>query len=305
MKLRNSLLLFITALVWGVAFVAQDVGMDYLTPYVFNGVRSIIGGLVLLPVIFVKDRFLGRQALPWKSGTLLLGGVLCGALLCIGSNLQQWGIKLFDDGVNVGKAGFITAMYIIIVPIVSIFLGKKSGFSLWAAVAAALFGLYFLCVPKGGFGIAGADILILTGAFFFSAHILVIDYFSPKVDGVKMACIQFFVCGILSWLAALVTGAEINFSVIMQAWAPVLYAGALSSGVGYTLQIVGQKGLNPTVASLIMSLESCISAIAAWIILGDAMNARQIIGCSVMFFAIVLAQLPQKENKKEKTKETC
>lgn len=298
MKIRNSILLLITATVWGVAFVAQDVGMDYLTPFVFNGVRSIIGGLVLLPVIFIKDRVASGAALPWKSLTLLKGGVLCGTLLCIGSNLQQWGIKFLPETESVGKAGFITAMYIIIVPIVSIFMGKKSGVRLWVAVAAAFIGLYFLCVPKGEFGVGKADIIVFIGAFFFSAHILVIDRFSPMVDGVKMACIQFFTCGLLSWAAAFVSGGKIEPSLIIDAWIPVLYAGALSSGVGYTLQIVGQKGLNPTVASIIMSLESCISVIAAWLIQGKAMDPRQIIGCSIMFAAIILVQIPHRQKTK-------
>ncbi|WP_373214452.1 DMT family transporter [Ruminococcus sp. 5_1_39BFAA] len=292
--LKNSLILLLTATIWGVAFVAQSVGMDYVGGFTFNAVRSIIGSIVLLPVIW----FLDKQKAPAKRTeqerraerkTLVMGGIACGICLCLASNFQQFGIKY----TTVGKAGFITACYIVIVPIIGLFMKKKCSPFIWAAVIMALIGLYLLCITDD-FSIGKGDILVLICAVLFSLHILVIDYFSPMVDGVKMSCIQFLVCGVLSGIPALVFEHP-QWSSILAAWQPVLYAGVMSCGVAYTLQIVGQKNMNPTVASLILSLESCISVLAGWIILGQKLSAKEILGCFIMFAAIILAQLPQKE----------
>lgn len=292
--MKNSLILLLTATIWGVAFVAQSVGMDYVGGFTFNAVRSIIGSIVLLPVIW----FLDKQKEPAKRTeqerraerkTLVMGGIACGICLCLASNFQQFGIKY----TTVGKAGFITACYIVIVPIIGLFMKKKCSPFIWAAVIMALIGLYLLCITDD-FSIGKGDILVLICAVLFSLHILVIDYFSPMVDGVKMSCIQFLVCGVLSGIPALVFEHP-QWSSILAAWQPVLYAGVMSCGVAYTLQIVGQKNMNPTVASLILSLESCISVLAGWIILGQKLSAKEILGCFIMFAAIILAQLPQKE----------
>ena len=293
--LKNSLLLLLTATIWGVAFVAQSVSMDYIGGFTFNAIRNIIGAITLVPVILIfskqdpaadqnpADRQKARK-------TLITGGICCGILLCLASNFQQFGIKY----TTVGKAGFITACYIIIVPIIGIFLKKKCSPFIWIAVLLSLGGLYLLCISPGeGFSIGKGDTLVLICAVLFSFHILTVDHFSPLVDGVKMSCIQFLVCGILSGIPALIFENP-NITNILQAWMPILYAGILSCGVAYTLQIVGQKGMNPTVASLIMSLESCISVIAGWLILGQNLSSREIFGCVLMFGAIVLAQLPQK-----------
>lgn len=293
--LKNSLLLLLTATIWGVAFVAQSVSMDYIGGFTFNAIRNIIGAITLVPVILIfskqdpaadqnpADRQKARK-------TLITGGICCGILLCLSSNFQQFGIKY----TTVGKAGFITACYIIIVPIIGIFLKKKCSPFIWIAVLLSLGGLYLLCIiPGEGFSIGKGDTLVLICAVLFSFHILTVDHFSPLVDGVKMSCIQFLVCGILSGIPALIFENP-NITNILQAWMPILYAGILSCGVAYTLQIVGQKGMNPTVASLIMSLESCISVIAGWLILGQNLSSREIFGCVLMFGAIVLAQLPQK-----------
>lgn len=293
-QLRNSLLLLLTATIWGVAFVAQSVGMDYVGAFTFNSVRSIIGSLVLLPVIWFLDKKKAPvDVTPAEKAagrkTLIIGGICCGIFLCLASNFQQFGIKY----TTVGKAGFITACYIVIVPIIGLFLKKKCSPFIWVAVALALAGLYLLCITDG-FSIGMGDLLVLICAVLFSLHILVIDYFSPKVDGVKMSCIQFLVCGILSGIPAIILENP-QISSILSAWLPILYAGVMSCGVAYTLQIIGQKGMNPTVASLILSLESCISVIAGWAILGQALSSKEIIGCFVMFGAIILAQLPQKE----------
>lgn len=266
--------------------------MEYWTPFAFNGIRSIIGAAVLLPFIFIRDKKRGETACKWSNKTLVTGGVLCGIALCVATNFQQFGIQLSSE--SAGKAGFITAFYIVLVPIAGIFMKKKCPIQAWIAAIVAVVGLYILCIPQGvGFKVEFADLLVFICALVFTVQILLVDHYSPKVDGVKLACIEFFTTGVISMIAALFTE-QISIATEMSAWIAILYAGVLSSGVAYTLQIVAQKHLNPTVASLIMSLEACVSVIAAWIILGDAMNMRQIAGCVIMFAAIVLAQLPTK-----------
>lgn len=292
---RQSLLLLLTAIIWGVAFVAQSVGMEYIGPFTFNAVRSLIGGMVLIPCIAILKMINGSNAAETKDPaapehrkTLLAGGISCGILLFIASNLQQIGIQY----TTVGKAGFITAMYIVLVPILGIFSHKKAGIKVWTAVLMAVIGLYTLCMTDGKFSLQKGDFLMLLCALAFSFHILVIDYFAPKVDGVKMSCIQFLVCALLSGIGMLLFE-DPDIACILQAWAPILYAGVLSCGVAYTLQIVGQKGMNPTAASLILSLESVVSVIAGWIILGQSLSARELLGCALMFAAIILVQLPE------------
>ena len=302
--LKNSLILLLTATIWGIAFVAQSEGGDAVGAFTFNSTRSLIGSLVLIPVIFLLNKInpkdnedeSGVSSENSSSGnifsrnrTLILGGISCGICFFLASNFQQLGIQY----TSVGKAGFITACYIVIVPILGLFMKKKCSPFIWAAVAMALVGLYLLCITDG-FSIGKGDILVLICAVLFSLHILIIDYFSPKVDGVKMSCIQFFICGVLSAIPALIFEHP-QLSAFHGAWGAILYAGVMSCGVAYTLQIVGQKNMDPTVASLILSLESCISVLAGWIILGQKLSMREIIGCVVMFKAIVLAQLPQKE----------
>ena len=297
-NLRSSALLLLTACIWGVAFVAQSVGMEYVGPFTFNFVRSILGGLVLIPCIFflkrekkAKAEKVSEEEKKAQRKTRLAGGICCGVALCLASNFQQIGIQY----TTVGKAGFITACYIVIVPVIGLFLGKKCTKFIWAAVAMALIGLYLLCITDG-FSIGKGDLLVLVCAFLFSLHILVIDYFSPKVDGVKLSCIQFLTCGILSGIPALLLEHP-ELSSILAAWQPILYAGVMSCGVAYTLQIIGQKNMNPTVASLILSLESCISVLAGWIILRQQLSTKEILGCVIMFAAIILAQLPQKQTE--------
>ena len=291
--LKNSLLLLLTATIWGVAFVAQSVGMDYVGGFTFNMARSLIGSAVLLPVIWFMGRNSSKKAEEAQGSSsrkdLLWGGLACGILMCLASNFQQFGIKY----TTVGKAGFITACYIVLVPILGLFLKKKCSPFIWLAVAMSVAGLYLLCITDG-FSIGKGDILVLICAVLFSFHILVIDYYSPKVDGVKLSCIQFLVCGILSGIPALIFEKP-EMCAVLTAWQPILYAGVMSCGVAYTLQIIGQKNMNPTVASLILSLESCISVLAGWMILGQQLSAKEITGCVIMFAAIILAQLPQKE----------
>ena len=303
-NIKGPVLLLLTAFIWGTAFVAQSVGTEYMGPFTFNMSRSLLAGLFLLPVIAVfrraggsrtKDSVSGQEA-PESRGaqrkTLLTGGVSCGVILFISSNLQQIGIQY----TTVGKAGFITAMYIILVPVLSLFLHKKAGIRLWISVVVAVAGLYLLCMSGGGFSVNKGDVIIFLCAIAFSVHILTISYFSPKTDGVRMSCIQFWTSAVLSAVFMAVFEKP-DFGAVLDAWLPVCYAGIFSSGVAYTLQIVGQREMNPTVASLILSLESVISAVAGWVILREVMSPREIFGCILMFAAIILAQLPDRKPK--------
>lgn len=290
MKLKNALLLALTAFIWGTAFVAQSVGMEYIGPFTFNGVRSIIGAITLVPCILIQKKSC-RKIIEEGSNRkdLVVGGLLCGALLFVASSLQQIGIKY----TSAGKAGFITSCYIVIVPLIGIFMKKTSGWKIWAAVVLALAGLYCLCITDG-FTVGKGDIFIFLCAMAFSAHILVIDYFSPKVNGVVLSCIQFVVCGVAS-LPCMFVFEVPDITAIMSAWMPILYAGVLSCGVAYTLQIIGQRNVNPTIASLILSLESCFSVLAGWVILHEKLSIKESLGCVLMFVAIILAQLPDKK----------
>ena len=293
MKLKNAAILALTAFIWGTAFVAQSVGMDYLGPITFNGVRNFIGGISLLPCIWLLQKIEGKSKDKVK-GTkkdLIVGGISCGLCLFIASSLQQMGLQY----TTTGKAGFITAFYIVLVPVLGIFLKKRIGWKVWAAVALALAGLYFLCITEK-LSIDKGDVLIFACALIFAVHIIIIDYFSPKVDGVKMSCIQFFVCGIASLIPMFVFESP-SMSGILASMGPLLYAGVLSSGVAYTLQIIGQKNVNPAIASLILSLESCFAVLAGWFILGQRLTVRESTGCILMFMAIILAQLPEKIKK--------
>lgn len=303
-KLKYNFLLMLAALIWGSAFVAQSVGMDYLGPFTFNSVRSFMGSLVLLPVIWFMDRqkkdgakgdgqgALGKSAevKQQEKKTLLLGGLCCGVILTVSTSLQQIGLVY----TTAGKAGFITALYILIVPLLGLFLGRRVGGKTWLGVALAVIGMYLLCI-KEGFSISYGDFMVLLCAFVFSLHILTVDYFSPKVDGVRLSCIQFFVCGCLCAVPMMLFEHPEIYQ-ILQAWLPLIYAGVLSSGVAYTLQIITQKHLNPTVASLLMSLESVFAALTGWLILNERLSPKELLGCVLVFAAIILAQLP--ENKK-------
>ena len=297
-RLRANLLLLLTAMIWGTAFVSQRVSMDYIGPFTFLCARSMLGGVVLLPLIAVFSRSIPGEARPPGQGRLLLlGGLLCGSALFVASALQQIGIL----ETSVGKAGFITAMYIILIPVCGMFLGRRVSRRVWAAVGAALVGMYFLCLRGTDLsGVNRGDLLELLCSFCFTAHILIIDRFAGRVDGVKMSCIQFFVCGGLSFVCMLIFESP-NWRDILAAWLPICYAGILSSGVGYTLQIIAQKDTEPAVASLLMSLESVFSLVAGWIILGQRMNGWELLGCGLMFAAIICVQLPEKKREEIET----
>ena len=287
--MRANLLLLLTATIWGTAFVAQSVGMDHVGPFTFICVRYWIGGLFLLPCIRLLDRVAGRSAAdaPENRRVHLIGGVCCGVALFVASVLQQLGIQR----TTVGKAGFLTALYILIVPLLGLFVGKRVSRRIWGCVAVALVGMYLLCMTES-MSVSTGDLLVMLCAVGFSIHILVIDHFSPRVDGVRMSCIQFFTAGALGIVPMLLE--QPNLSSLLAAAAPILYAGVLSSGVAYTLQVVAQKDTDPTVATLIMSLESVISMLAGWVILGQALSPRELAGCALVFAAIIVAQLPER-----------
>ena len=307
-------MLMLTAFIWGSSFLAQKSGMDLIGPLAFNGIRTLIGGIVLIPAIMFLKNWKVKKALQAgetaaevseegrkkENRLLIIGGICCGIALLVASNLQQIGIFY----TTAGKAGFITALYVVLVPICGLFIGKKVRPVIWLCVLASAVGLYLLCMPaEGGFGhINKGDLLIMLCALCFTGHILVIDYFSPKVDGVKLSCIQFFVAGILSIILMFpldpALGFDLpSFSTLIDSWLPVLYAGVLSCGVAYTLQIVAQADTDPTVASMILCLESVFAVIAGMIILGESMSLREIAGCLIMFAAIVVSQLPAKEER--------
>ncbi|MDD7027420.1 MAG: DMT family transporter [Lachnospiraceae bacterium] len=290
-EVKSSLLLLLTAFIWGVAFVAQSMGLDYVEAMTFNGCRFLLGGTVLLPVIYFRKKRQLKQAPDEgqkrkQRKITLVGGICCGLALCTASCLQQYGIQY----TTVGKTGFITALYIVIVPILGIFLKKKISPLVWAGAVLAVAGFYFLCITQNS-GINKGDILVFFCAVCFSFHIMIIDYFAPKADGVQLSCVQFYVSGIICMVAAFLLETP-SMQEIMAGAIPILYAGIFSCGVAYTLQIVGQARVNPTVASMILSLESVISVLAGWVILQETLTGRQIVGCILVFGAVILAQLP-------------
>ncbi len=289
---KNTSYLLLTAIIWGTAFVAQRVGMDYMGPFTFSAIRFIMGGLVLVPIIPLLRRIKVVELHPNSLKHTLWGGLFCGLVLFVASNLQQFGVKY----TTVGKAGFITALYILFVPIIGIFLKKKAGIKLWISVVIAVVGLYLLCMTDS-LVLTYGDTLVFLSALVFSLHILVIDHFSPKIDGVMMSSIQFFVAGILSAVFMFFFETVPSFELLLDAKVPLLYTGILSSGVAYTLQIVGQKNVNPTIASLILSLEAVVAVIAAWLILGQSMTVREMAGAGLMFAAIILAQIPERKQR--------
>ena len=295
-QLRGGAMLMLTALIWGTAFVAQSVGMDYLGPCAFTATRNFIGCVALLPVIALASRLRSgaqpEEAAPAPGKKALFGwGAACGLLLGGATLLQQAGMQT----ASAGKAGFLTALYIVIVPVLGIFLGRRPGLKVWMGVVLALVGAYLLSV-KGGAGIASGDLLVIASAVVFSLHILVIDSVPAGVDGVRLSCVQFLVAGAFALVLALFLE-TFTWRDILSAWVPLLYTGVVSSGVGYTLQILGQRTVSPTVASLILSLESVFAALAGWAILGQALSLRELFGCALVFVAVILAQLPSKKGR--------
>lgn len=298
-KLKGNLILLLTALIWGSSFVAQSKGVELISPMAFNGIRSMLGALVLIPVIFLLDSGKKKKGLTLQKvdKNLIIGGIVCGIFLCIASTLQTAGMVYTSPG----KSGFITALYMMIVPIIGLFYGKKTQAITWISVVIAIVGLYLMCINPANetnSTIVG-DVLTFFCAIVFAFHILAIDHFSPKVDGVKLACLQFFVCGLLNLIYVFLFE-ETEIEPILNCWVSIGYSGIFSCGIAYTLQIVGQKYTDPTSASILMSLESVFATLTTvilvalgWNLTGGQLTAREIIGCVIMFIAIILVQLPE------------
>jgi drug/metabolite transporter (DMT)-like permease len=291
-SLRGSLLLLLGSVIWGAAFVAQRVGMDHMGPYTFNGIRMLLAWLVMVPVtlLFEKKGNEERRDRPSRflRNEQRVAGVLCGVLLFAASSLQQMGLVT----TSAGKAGFITALYVVLVPVAAWLLFRKNpGKVIWLGVAIAVFALWLLCMPAGGgFTLQGGDLLVLGCAVCFTFQILCVDHYAPRVSGVRLARDEFFVTGVLSMLIALATE-TITWDGIRDALIPILYAGVLSGAVGYTLQVLGQRDTDPTVASILMCLEAVFATLTGALILGEKMTAREAAGCILMFSAVILAQL--------------
>lgn len=300
----GSVLLLLAALAWGSAFVAQSLGSDSVRPFTFNAARSFLGAIVLVPVFLTFDRVRPSEHRKNKR-SLLIGGALCGALLFVACNLQQFSISYVDtagktaeelqniEKANIGKVAFLTALYIVLVPVFGIFIKKKAGANVWLGVLVALVGMYFLCI-KPGFTVSTGDIYAFLCAFAFAMHIIVVDDVVKRVDPIRLSCVQFLVCGLLSSVCAVIIDKP-TLSEILNAWAPILYMGIVSSGIAYTLQILGQVRCNSVVASLVMSMESVFSALFGFLILNQAMSLKEFVGCGLMLVAIVLAQMPGKK----------
>ena len=293
---KNSLLLLLCSLIWGTAFVAQSAGSG-MGACSFLAGRSWLAVLVLIPTVMVFDairRKSGTDAKPKTAAEkkkLLAAGFVCGTLLFAASAAQQIGITINP---STAKAGFLTAMYVVLVPVFGLFLGRKGSAQLWVSMAIAVVGLYLLCMKDGFGSIQSSDGLLLLCAVLFSFQIMSIDHFSPLVDGVRLSLLQFIVVAVESTAAALLfetpTLAEFGANLL-----PIAYCGVLSSGAGYTLQILGQKNLNPAIASLIMCLESVFSALGGWLLLNQSLSLRESAGCALIFAAVVLSQLPLEE----------
>ena len=297
-RLQGSMVLLITAIIWGAAFVAQKIGSVQVGPFTLTSVRFFISGVALLPFALLGGRKRGKETadavIPGshrrkQRRTLILGGVICGLCLMLATVTQQVGLA----NTTAGKAGFITALYILFVPIFRFFVGKKATLTIWLSVLAALIGLYLLCV-KEGFSVNKGDLFVLLCALVFAAHILVVDRFVPHVNGVQMSCIQFFVTSFIAAIPMLIFEKP-TMAAIAGCWAPLLYLGIVSGGIGYTLQILGQKNADPTVASLILSLESVFAAISGVIFLGESFTGRELAGCALVFIATIMSQLDIKQ----------
>ena len=293
-QLRQVVFPILAAFIWGTAFVAQDVCADAMGAFTFNGTRYYIAVLSLLVVLAVSSGF--RKDRPQLSPAekkaqrrqLWLGGFCCGTVLAIASNFQQAGLVAGTDG---GKAGFITALYVVLVPVFGLFMGRKGSAQLWVSMAIAVVGLYLLCMQNGFGGVERSDMVLLLCAVLFSFQIMAVNHYGPQVDGVRLSLRQFFVVAVESSVAALLLEhpAPVEFAVNA---VPLLYCGVMSSGVAYTLQILGQRDMNPAVGSLIMCLESVFSALGGWVLLHQGLSPREGVGCVLIFAAVVLAQLP-------------
>lgn len=295
---RANAMLLIAAMIWGAAFVAQSVGMSYVGPFTFQACRCLLGGIVLLPVIALMNRSRIKKTVHkantrnlWMTSlkNLWTSGLLCGLCLFAASSFQQVGLLY----TSAGKSGFITALYVVLVPCAGLLLGKHPPLTTWCGTGLATIALWLLCAGED-FSVGKGELLTLACAVCFTIHIMLVDQFSRRVDGVKLSCIQFFVCAFLAGVAALSTETP-SIPAILSGWLPISYAGILSCGVAYTFQILGQRDTKPVIASLLMSFESVFAVLFGAVILKERLTAQEYIGCALMFAAVILAQLPQKK----------
>ena len=308
LRVRGNLMLLVTAFIWGSCFVAQRAGMDYLGPFTFTAVRFLLGGTVLIPIMFLFERKktpLERRPAdtlpdaPAKPESLVkkerkmlwIGGLVCGFVLFFAASVQQVGLQY----TTAGKAGFITSLYIILVPVLGLFLRKKVRHILWFCIFLGTVGLYFLCITES-FSIGRGDFIMLFAALGYGIHILSIDYFAPKVDSIKLSAAQFYACSLVCFIPAFIFETP-RMADILLAWFPLLYAGIISCGIAYTFQTIAQKYTDPTVTSLILSLESVFAVLTGFVILHEVLSLRELFGCALMLFAIILSQLPARQPK--------
>lgn len=294
-KTKGTFILLLAALVWGMAFVAQSSAASNIGSFTFNTARSLVASLFLLVFIKLREAFQKASLTEPEevdSKRVIIGGALCGIILLFAVNFQQFGIAAYpDDAASSGRAGFLTVSYVVMVALYAQISGKKLPPIVLLSAIGCVAGMYMLCLSSGFSGIYLGDILVLIAAVFFTTYILVINHFS-KLDSIKMSCIQFFVCGALSLVATLIFEKP-SMDVLLAAWLPIIYTGIFSSGVGYTLQIVGQKYADPAVASIAMSLESVFAALAGWIILNERLSGSELIGCALVFLSVIMAQVPE------------
>ena len=301
-NVKGSAILALAALIWGLAFVAQAQAADLVPPFAFNSIRCFIGAAALFVALSVKSVKTQKPIFPTEKAKIkemLIGGILCGIFLAVSVNFQQFGLAVYPEGsASEARAGFITALYVVLVPVVSMFFGKRSNVIIWGAVAVAVCGIYLLSLSEGLHNIYLGDLLMLGCALTFTFHILVIDRYGEPVGGMLLSALQFLIGGVLSGLLSLCFETVV-WSNVLAAAPQLLYMGIMSSGVAYTLQIYGQRYAEPPVASLTMSLESVFAALGGWIISGNTLTPREFGGCALVFTAIVLAQLPQFFGKKK------
>jgi drug/metabolite transporter (DMT)-like permease len=292
--LKSNLLLLLAAFIWGFAFVAQRAGMEFLGPYTFNAARFTLGSLSLIPFLILsqKKKFEKKTFLPLNNKKLLYGGLSAGILLFLGATFQQSGLVY----TNAGKGGFITGFYIILVPILGLFVKQKTDLSTWLGALVALVGLYFLGVDSK-LNINPGDVLVFIGTFFWAIQILIIGYYSSKVNSFQLAFLQFVICALLSFTAAIFTE-TISFQNILFAYLPILYAGIFSVGIAFTIQVVAQREAHPANAAIIMSLEAVFAVLGGWLILNESIALRGIFGCFLMLVGMIVSQLYLFKKKK-------
>ena len=287
-KMKANLLLFIAAFIWGTAFVAQKSG-GAIGSFTFNGIRTFIGGLVLLPLVIKSHK---DKSLPLFTKEELTGGIVCGFFLFVAASLQQFGLAY----TTAGKAAFITTLYVVFCPILSLIVHKKKTRPLvWLCVVLDVIGLYLLCMTDASFSIQIGDTLVILCAVAFAGQMVAVDNFIDRIDGIKLSCIQFLFSGLLGIICMFIFEGPVSISNIMTAWFPILYAGVISCGIAYTFQVLGQKEATPTIAALILCLESVFGVLAGAVILGETMTMREIFGCIIMFAAVVISNLPEKK----------